>query len=553
MKRALYAVTVLAAGAVSAADKTLLMIDASSSMKTSDPQNLRRVAAQLYVDLASPGDQISVMEFDGKVRPKSQGFVEVRDDASREKLKAAVLSLGAGGEASDFSAAWGEVAQHFSGKGDEEGHRYVVFLTDGPCVPVDDASDAKLSQEALAQRCHDAVRAHLKGLVGNVGVAVVGLSSAAPKAFLEEMAKSAGTVARLTDKADGLPALFAQIHATHAGAKRVSVGDKNFNVDDQVARLQFLVMGEKSALTFTSADGTAFKEGDAAIEVVKNERYQLYTLKNPVKGAWAFASDKPVPAAAVMALETFNVGVDTDFPKLSLYGSEVTLKAWMTNGGTATITNPEFSGLHQFFLDVTDSAGKATTHELKAGADGRFAANVKMDKLGVWQIVARIEPGTNGSVARRAPVKTMTVVAPLLAQVEPPVVLNGLMVGEPRDVTLDLAALKFATDELTMKVQLDGAAVNVRPEHITLTRGQTTAQVTFQAWEDAKEGDFSGELSLLPKTEPYHMGLAPKISVKGHIKSSKAWVVGLGILGLLTAVITGLYFMKKRNVPSVVT
>jgi Mg-chelatase subunit ChlD len=561
VNRLLCAVTVLAASVASAGYKTLIIVDASSSQRTTDPGNIRRIATELFVDLAAEGDQISVLEFDGEVRPKSEGFIEVRDAASREKLKAAARKITSDGEWTDFGAAFSEAARIFSAKPEENERRILIFMTDGRCDPAPDARAYIHEGERLQDlinlrkperelRCQAAVINRVKQQLSGVAVVVVGLGIAAPKAFLDQIAQTAGGKAIVTDKPEELPGLFAQIHAANSGAKVLPLKGKTVTVDDQATRLQVVVTGDQPKISFTRPDLSQVKDGDKGFYASKHEKYQAYEIKNPAKGAWSIDSPKPIPSAALIAYESFNVRVAMEFPGAALYGSEINPKVWMTIGDATTVAAPEFADLHQFFLDVTDSAGKATSYELTKTPDKRYGAKIKMDKLGNWKVVARIEPGTNGSIQRKSPPRAMTVVAPLVAEIEPTVVLNGLMVGEPKEVSIDLQALKFSTEELTLKLQLKGVPAKVVPEQVTIARGQTTAKVSFEPWDGSK-GDFSGFLTLEPKTEPYNIGIVPQVPVKGSVKSSKAVMVGLGILVLILAAVGGLYFMKKRDVPSV--
>ncbi|MBX7112851.1 MAG: VWA domain-containing protein [Myxococcaceae bacterium] len=561
MKRLLFALTVMAASVASAGYKTLMIIDASSSMRGTDPQNIRRVAAELYIDLAQEGDQISVMEFDAKVRPRSQGFVEIKDAASRDKLKAAARAITSDGDWTDFGAAFSEAAQVFSTKPEENERRILLFMTDGHCDPAPDERAylhegerlqdlINLRKQERELRCQAAVIGRIKQALSNVGVVAVGLSAGAPKAFLDQIAQTAGGKALVTEKAEELPGLFAQIHAANSGAKILPLKGKTVVVDDQATRLQVVVTGDQPKINFTRPDLSQVKDGDKGFYAAKHEKYQAYEIRNPGKGTWSIDSPKPIPPGALIAYESFNVRVGMEFPGAALYGSEITPKVWMTIGDATTVAAPEFSDLHQFFLDVTDSAGKSTTYELTKQADKRYGTNIKMDKLGNWKMVARIEPGSNGSIQRKSPPRSMTVVAPLVAEVEPMVLLNNLMAGEPREVAVDLQALKFSTEDLTLKLQLKGVPAKVTPEQVTIARGQTTAKVQFEAWDGAK-GDFSGFLTLEPKTEPYNVGIVPQVAVKGSVKSSKAVIIGLGVLALILAAVGGLYMMKKRNVPSV--
>ena len=125
-----------APGVRAEAFRTLVMVDASSSMRRTDPQKLRKVAAELYVDLAREGDFVSVWQFQGEARPISEGFVQIRSGDDRDRLKDAVRAIGDDGDWTDFGAAFEAAAKAFAEVPPSPGEkRFLVFLTDGRCEP----------------------------------------------------------------------------------------------------------------------------------------------------------------------------------------------------------------------------------------------------------------------------------------------------------------------------------------------------------------------------------------------------------------------------------
>src|SRR5262245_37983782 len=99
----------LAAGTI----RTVLVIDASSSMLSTDPKELRKVAAELFVDMARDGDQIAVTGFDGAPRESTGGFTTIKSIADREAIKASIRAVGKNGNWTDFTAGLGEARRLF--------------------------------------------------------------------------------------------------------------------------------------------------------------------------------------------------------------------------------------------------------------------------------------------------------------------------------------------------------------------------------------------------------------------------------------------------------
>ena len=66
-----------------------LIIDSSGSMRVNDPQDLRKSAAKLFIDLAQPGDKIAVIKFDSGATTLAP-LTTIRTPEDRVTLKAAV-------------------------------------------------------------------------------------------------------------------------------------------------------------------------------------------------------------------------------------------------------------------------------------------------------------------------------------------------------------------------------------------------------------------------------------------------------------------------------
>jgi hypothetical protein len=116
--------------------RTVLVIDASSSMRATDPKELRKVAAELFVDLTRDGDQLAVVGFDGASRDSMPALVTIRGPGDRDAVKRAIRAVGNDGNWTDFTAGFDGARRVLlatpRGQGDQD---LVLFLTDGRCDP----------------------------------------------------------------------------------------------------------------------------------------------------------------------------------------------------------------------------------------------------------------------------------------------------------------------------------------------------------------------------------------------------------------------------------
>jgi hypothetical protein len=551
-------------GAASAqTTRTLLLIDATSTMRQTDPGQLRKTAAELFVDLAQPGDLIGVTEFDREVRDLTGGFVKIDGPASREKLKTAIRSVGSDGQWTDFGAAFRGAADQFAANRGKDEKRILVFLTDGRCDPAPDDRRYLRDGEKLAEylslrrvdrelRCRQYVAYQISTSLAGIDVISVGFSSAAPKDFLDTLALKSGGRSLITDQAADLPRLFARIHAHNTGAQVVEPKGTALNIDPFAKSLDIVVVETaETGLEIFRPDWTPLALDGPGVQLVKNPRYTLYRIAEPAEGAWTVKSAKELSPNAVVAIANFNLQLVLESPGALLANTAADVKVRLVAGEGGPGPGEDFLQRHNFSLEVRDTDGGVATVPLTPGPDGQRGGKIPASEPGTLEVVARIDPGPSGSLAKRAAPRTIEVLPPIDTVFDSPFSLGRLKVGEPTEIELNLVSLKVPTEELSFKVGANGLPLKIQPEQVTVTPDNKSFKLTLTAWDDAPPGGMRGALALEALTEPYDTAEAVRVPVD-------ATVVGRGMLesygvsiliGLLVAVGAGvgLVLVRKRS------
>ncbi len=125
--------TSLITGPVFSEDKlaVFIVMDASGSLKQTDPQGVRKIAAGIFINLLEPTDMISIIEFEKDAK------VLLPLTAASEKKKAIELieKIGETGMFTDFRKALEMVSKELEKVKDENITKMVVFFTDGILEP----------------------------------------------------------------------------------------------------------------------------------------------------------------------------------------------------------------------------------------------------------------------------------------------------------------------------------------------------------------------------------------------------------------------------------
>ncbi len=174
----------------------ILILDDSGSMKTSDPSNLRYMAAQLFISLLDKGDAAGALRFSTTSSPITNGIEIIASPEGQRQLVELLTTVPPDGF-TDVKAAF-EEAQHMKAAFNQAGFRVaVIFLTDGkPEIP---NPYETYEQEALEA-------AH--GL--HVPILSVALTHAGQSTFLNRLASETGGQVIFAESAADLLDIYLQ-------------------------------------------------------------------------------------------------------------------------------------------------------------------------------------------------------------------------------------------------------------------------------------------------------------------------------------------------------
>jgi Mg-chelatase subunit ChlD len=521
----LWGALVLALGGTASGEpfRTLIMIDASSSMRRTDPQKLRKVAAELYVDLAREGDLIAVSQFDAAVKDVSGGFQRVAGPETRERLKAAIRSIGDNGEWTDFGAAFSAAGQSFGPALPMAGYekRFLVFLTDGRCEPA--PGEARYAREGdkrdpaeNERRCQEYVLARALPEMKGVEAEVIGLSRGAPREFLKEVARRTGGREVITERAEDLPRLFAQIHAFNSGARAAEPKGSEFAVDKLVSSLDLVIVSSKDGdIALRRPGGEEVRPEEHGVRLVRAERYRLFHVPHPAAGTWSLKSVKRLAPGIATAIQGIDLQLKLEVPETATAGQPFEVRETLAAGEAGGMPEESFLARHRFVVQAR--ADEATREiPMRAAADGARVGEVLVEKPGSVEIWGRVEPGPDGALTRIAPNVTIPVLPPLRIAAASALSLGEVKPGAKIELPLDLSSSQVH-GEVGLQVMPEGMRIAVLPKRIVLKPDAKRFDLTFEVPSDAQPGTVSAAVLLTPMTRPYAGRRGTRIPVEAVI------------------------------------
>ena len=529
------AITMLWAGAAKAAGvlRTVLVIDASSSMLSTDPKELRKVAAELYVDLAREGDELAVTCFDGAARESTGAFTTIRGLPDRDALKQAVRAVGKNGSWTDFTAGLLEAKRLLDAAPDEPGDQeFIVFLTDGRCDPDPKGALAEAARAARAagsskrveEICQEKVLGEILPALGRARVFAVGLSKSAPRAFLETLGQRTGGVGLATDRAEELPRVFADVFARLLGSRLIE-GESAPSIDIAVAEgmltLDVIVVGPP-ALSMrvtdpSGVDAPMNNQASAEVYFADSPAYRLLKVTRPAPGAWKLGVGGPGKGGRYAVLQNLDLRLElVDLPDVIEIGKPRIQKIRLATPG-GKMPPSEFLSRHELTLLAAEVPGKCEEALRAQVLKGASRIKVARAREGHWEhtllplergeicFEAVLSPGPGGVLSRVTQSKAVRIVPPLrlTAKATP---FGSVKQGEEAK-----AEISFEGSELGEAVEVDFAAVaapggpnpleglSMRPKSAALEPGgKNTFELVIAADRDAPGGPRSIEMRVTP-------------------------------------------------------
>ena len=413
--------------------RTVLVIDASSSMRGTDPRELRKVAAELFVDLTRSGDELAVVGFDGAARDAMDALVVVRTPDDRARIKQSIRAVGNDGNWTDFTAGLEGARRVLAGKprgsGDQD---LIVFLTDGRCDPdprgpLADAARATGGKTRVEQVCQAKVLDDLVPSLGKTRIYAVGLSRGAPRAFLEDLGRRTGGIGVATDRPDELPRLFADIYARLFGS-RLSEGASAptiaVPVDEGASSLDLVLVGppKLGMRLFDPKGAEVSTAGDRpGVYFSDNPAYRLLRLDAPEPGAYRLDVSGGGTGGRYAVLQNLDLHLAfPGLPEVLEIGKSATVRLRLATPGGKT-PSKAFLDRHAFSLAFAEGANTCDDAALAAAVpvplrplpDGSFEATISPSKKGASCLLGRMSPGESGVLTRESRGAAIRVIPPI--------------------------------------------------------------------------------------------------------------------------------------------
>lgn len=377
----------------------VLVLDASNSMATSDPQKIGNEAMRLFIDmLPVQGDRVGIVSYTDVVQ-REKALLEIQGQSDKDELKTFIGQLGRGAY-TDTAVGVTEAVNMLQRSVQAGREPMIVLLTDGN-TQLNTTKPKTLEQSQ--QELNDSVQ---KAAAAGIPVYTIGLNADGKlnQADLEKIAADTNGKSFVTDSADELPGILSEIFASHQELNIVALDPMTGSGDFQDVTIAVpnanvleanvsITSGQKVELKLKDPSGAEVAIPSDAVTLSTSKTYSLLKLIKPQEGDWTL-SVKGADQDQIDISLIFNYDLELAAAPLSRSsygkGDKVDVSAYLTSAGQK-LDSPELYATMQGSLVVKDEDTGTETLVPMTLNGTQFDGSYELPEAHKYTLVVRAE------------------------------------------------------------------------------------------------------------------------------------------------------------------
>lgn len=366
----------------------ILLLDASGSMRTTDPSRLRDEGAKLFAQFLKQGDRLGILEFSEvvkTVRPLSD-----YDRAQTEEISRQLAGVGNAGVYTDLLGGIKAAHAELKGKVREDARQIIVVLSDGKMDPDPARSSATANSDEL-------INTELPSLKADgIRVHTLYFSEQADKDLLSEIALGSDGVNWFTPSAEKIHESYADLFLVVKKPQIVPMAGKAFMIDEEIEEATFYINREEGAtVTLEGPDGTVLtaaseKEG---LKWYTGTKFDVITAEKPAPGKWRITG---LANADGFATVLTDLKLITEWPSSFNAKDPILLQARLYEE-KKPVTLPAMTGVVKYGFQIipTDKVSEPILRSFlvddgesgdKIADDGIYSQKISIDEPGDYKL-----------------------------------------------------------------------------------------------------------------------------------------------------------------------
>lgn len=372
----------------------VLLLDSSGSMKTTDPDSLRKPAAKLLVSLLGENDRASIISFSDHGYPVTY-LLDAANSTNQVQLFAAIEKISSRGTQTNLYSAIATAESVLEQDKDESRRKIIVLMSDGKMDLGDDEKSNEYVEKLLSE-----LLPQIKA--GNTELQTIAFTDQSDKVLLATIARETGGNFYVAENDKELHNTFSKIFEHTKQPNMLPVEGGNFQVDNSINEIT--IVGSKNnaevALSLTSPSGNTYFPHNKPenFRWLITPLFDMITISNPESGAWDLRASSNKNKAYIITNLELQFSIRPNEPGVN---ERLHLQAWLEKDGEVLtsqtiLANMQLTGQVSFpDGSVANLPIKTEQTSADAGATtGLFTANLIPPSAGQYEISLMADSGT---------------------------------------------------------------------------------------------------------------------------------------------------------------
>ena len=378
----------------------VLVIDASGSMKETDPNKLGLEGVKLFVDMLGFTDnQVGVITYGSEVS-QTYPMDIVKTQSDKEEIKQFVNGITRDLEYTDITAGLKEAVKMLNGRSTSQNSPLIVVFTDG------NNAIGGVANRTLANIDTDLAAIISEAQTKGYPIYTIGLNDNGKlnEAYLEKISVDTKAKAFATKDPAELPDILTEIFAAHSNLKVQSLGNMTGTGNFEEVKVNIPNANVLEAnLSATSSQPVEFKLVDPSgsdrgipsqdITLHTSSNYSLLKLNRPTQGDWKLYV-KGIPGDQINIDLVYNYDIEVTMKPLTQknygVGDLLEVGAYLSLQGSA-INDPNLYKSAKAFLVLTDVATGIETRINMTVQGQEFVGQYTLKDKGDYRVKVIVE------------------------------------------------------------------------------------------------------------------------------------------------------------------
>jgi len=358
----------------------VVIMDSSGSMKKTDPQELRKPAAKIFITLLGEQDRLSVMSFSDNAYPITY-LTQLDSEINKDKSLGATDRVSSKGIHTNIYAAIKRGMEMLIEEKSSARESILVLMSDGK-LDVGDSEASNALRERIKQELIPALKKE------KIKIYSIAFTAESDQALLQELADATDGRYALAASNDVLHKVFTKIFEQSKEPNMLPLFENKFMADPSIREITIIAnkKSKDSQINLEKPNGETIKPTfkSKQIKWFISDSFDMITIKKPDPGQWKILfsdNDNKAYIVADIKLRTrFDYKDDSEQP-------ELIIKTWFEDENNK-VSNNELTNTIELSLEIeSPDNGLETIDFNKADIDGFFSTAYKPDQNGIYSAI----------------------------------------------------------------------------------------------------------------------------------------------------------------------